>query len=191
MTMNNSQVSTAQSVAEENSAHENWELTQKAKREAEHESLLGEMAAETGIGDREVLEKLLRFDICPDTVRALEISPLFFVAWSDGDIDHKEDEYIHEYIKSQGMSLSGATHQLVSHWFNVPPAPEYFEAWRLYISSKMNCMNDAVSKEFMKNKILTHIKQLAEVSGGFLGLGSKISVFEHEELKKFREAFPA
>jgi hypothetical protein len=152
-----------------------------------HLSMLRELSQETGIEDREILEKLLRFDISADNVAALSLVPLFFLGWADGDLDQREDEYIHDYIRKAGISLSGMNLKLISHWFNVPPAREYLDAWSLYMQGKLQSA-DARTRASMKDEFFSHFERLASVSSGFLGLGPRISRAEGRQLARLRKA---
>ncbi len=157
-------------------------------QEDRRRSLLNELADESGIRDPALLEELLRCEIKPDLIRALELSPLFFVAWADGDMDLGEDQFIHDHLRRLDSPLSGASYRLVCHWFNVPPAPEYFAAWQVYLRGKFSTM-DADERETMERDIMRLVRKLAYSSGGFLGLGSKISNAEQRQLKEFERVF--
>lgn len=163
-------------------------LPESTLQEERQQALLNELASEMGIRDPALLEELLHYEIKPDLVRALELSPLFFMAWADGDMDLGEDQFIHEYIRRLELPLAGASYRLVCHWFNVPPAPEYFAAWQVYMRGKLPTM-DPAERETMQHELLRLVKNLAHCSGGFLGFGSRISSAELRQLKKLEKVF--
>lgn len=150
--------------------------------------ILSDLANETGIGDSLLLEELLRHEIKPGLIRALEVSPLFFMAWADGDMDVCEDQFIHEHLRRLELPITGASYRLVCHWFNVPPAPEYLAAWQVYMRGKLPTLSPA-DRNATHHDLLRLVKNLAHCSGGFLGLGSRISSAEHTMLRKLEKVF--
>ncbi len=173
-------------VADDTAHHHQESIFQEDQRQ----SLLNELANESGIHNPALLEELLRYEIKPDLIRALELSPLFFVAWADGDMDLGEDQFIHEHLRRLDSPLSGASYRLVCHWFNVPPAPEYFAAWQVYMRGKCSAM-EVEEREAMEQELMRLVRKLAHSSGGFLGLGSKVSNAEQRQLKKLERVFGA
>lgn len=165
-----------------------YHLQVSTMQEDRRKDLLNDLANEWGIREPALLEELLRYEIKPDLIRALELSPLFFMAWADGDMDLGEDQFIHEHLRRLESPLSGASYRLICHWFNVPPAPEYFAAWQVYMRGKLANM-DLAERESMQQELLRLVKKLAHSSGGFLGLGSKVSSAEQRLLKKLEKAF--
>jgi hypothetical protein len=151
-------------------------------------NILSDLASETGIVDSSLLEELLRFEIKPDLIRALDVSPLFFMAWADGDMDVCEDQFIHDYLRRLEAPISGASYRLVCHWFNVPPAAEYLSAWQVYMRGKLPTLAPA-ERSAMHHALVRLVTNLAQCSGGFLGFGSRISSAEHAMLRKLETVF--
>lgn len=151
-------------------------------------NILSDLASETGIVDSSLLEELLRYEIKPDLIRALDVSPLFFMAWADGDMDACEDQFIHDYLRRLELPVSGASYRLVCHWFNVSPAAEYFSAWQVYLRGKLATLAPA-DRKIMHHELVRLVINLAQCSGGFLGFGSKISGAERAMLRKLEKVF--
>ena len=151
-------------------------------------NILSELAGETGIADALLLEELLRYDIKPGLIRALEVSPLFFMAWADGDMDVGEDQFIHDHLRRLELPITGASYRQVCHWFNVPPAQEYLAAWQIFMRGKLLTLSPA-DRKATHHELLRLVKNLAHCSGGFLGLGPKISGAEHAMLRTLENVF--
>lgn len=149
-----------------------------------------QLSMETGIISKPTLERLLSYGITADNVQALQLSPLFFVAWADGELDAREQQTILDLLKSWEIHPDHPSYSLISYWLEVPPSPEFFDAWRLYISGKYQQVDDASFLQ-LKADTLRQMKMVAEASGGFWGFSESISVSERKEIQKFEEIFAA
>jgi hypothetical protein len=166
------------------------ELEMKLRKKAELQIQSFQLSMETGIISKATLERLLSYGIKAENVKALQLSPLFFVAWADGQLDDKEQETIMELVKSWGINPDDPSYSFISYWLEVPPSPEFFDAWRLYISGKYEQAGDASLLQ-LQDDTLRQLKMVAEASGGFWGFGESISLSERKEIQKFEEIFAA
>jgi hypothetical protein len=172
------------------SSRKNLDTARKLRIKAELQIQSFQLSMETGIISKSTLERLLSYGIKAENVKALQLSPLFFVAWADGELDDKEQQTIMDHVKSWGINPDDPSYYFISHWLEVPPSPEYFDAWRLYIIGKYQQADDADFLQ-LKTDTLRQVKMVAEASGGFWGFGESISVSERREIQKFEEIFAA
>lgn len=141
----------------------------------------------TGIGDEAVIQELLENGIRAESLVALSLVPLIFVADADHDLDDKEQDAILDAAIDAGLEPDSASHQLLSLWLTREPGPELLESWRHYIQALCHKLpKEQIAK--MQADILTRCCHVAEVSGGFLGRGG-ISAAERKMLGHIESAF--
>ncbi len=177
-------------LQEEIDSRKNLDLAIRLRIELEQQVLRSQLSLETGIIGKYTLDKLLSHGIKAETLKALQLSPLFFVAWADGELDHEEQQTIMEYVQSWGITPSDPSYHFISYWLEVPPSPEYFDVWRVYISGKFH-QADQESFLQLKSDTLEQVKMVAEASGGYWGFGKSISMSERKEIQKLEEVFAA
>lgn len=175
---------------EEISSRKNLDFAPRLSSEFEQQVQRSKLSTATGITSRYTLDKLLSHGIKAETVKALQLSPLFFVAWADGELDHNEQQAIMDFVKSWGITPSDPSYHFISYWLEVPPSPEYFDAWRVYIGGKYQ-QTDEESFLQLRSDTLHQVKMVAEASGGFWGFGSTMSMSERKEIQKLEEVFAA
>jgi hypothetical protein len=170
-----------------------------AKRDAEKlaalraklakEARVAELATASGIEDHEVLETLVELDIRAETYAALTLVPMIEVAWADGTLDRKERAAVLKSAAGQGVKEGTPAYGLLESWLEARPGKELLEAWFEYLKALMERLPPNGQREF-KRALVGRAQQVAEATGGFLGLGSKISDSEREVLDALNAAFP-
>ena len=75
-----------------------------------------QLAQVSGIHDEAVLDRLIELDIGPETLAALEVVPLVFVAWADGKVQAEEREAIIAVAKAAGIQPQDGRYPLLEHW---------------------------------------------------------------------------
>jgi hypothetical protein len=142
----------------------------------------------SGIQNDHVLQVLVDLKIRPETLAPLTLIPLLEIAWADGVLDNKEKNAVLAAIKQSGRLKNPEDQALLEQWLQRRPAPELLEAWTHYIKGLCERLSPE-EKASLKNELMTHTRAIAEASGGFLGLGNKISPAEADMLKKLEAAF--
>ena len=154
------------------------QLKGKQKREA-----LREMVK---VEDETFLDRLIELGIGPETVLALTLVPLIAVAWADGTLDGRERDAIIKAAEEKGVSPETAGHQLLETWLSRRPERELFDSWKQYVRGIWETFTDE-ERQRMRERTLDWALAVAEASGGFLGVISKVSPAERvviEELEK-------
>lgn len=142
----------------------------------------------SGITNKSVLKKLVELNIRPETIAAISMVPVVEIAWADGKLDEKEKNAILGFSEQHFASKNEITRDLLIEWLNHKPPKEMLEAWLHYI--KGLCENlSAEEKKSFKESFMSQAHSIAEASGGFLGLGNKISKEEASVLKNLEKAF--
>jgi len=142
----------------------------------------------SGIHDEKVLGKLLSLGVHPQTLSALSLVPLVMTAWADGSVDEAERKAVLAAAGDCGMKPGCVERGLLERWMSHKPAPELYEAWAHYIRHLCKKLGQGDIRR-LKDDLLGHARSVAEASGGFLGLGSKVSPQEEATLKRLERAF--
>ncbi len=141
----------------------------------------------SGIKNEAILKKLVELDIRPEMVAAITLVPIIEVAWADGKLDEKEKKAI---LKISAEHF-GADHKipevLITEWLVQKPSAQMLDAW-------VHCLQGLVERmtpeetATLKKTLLSQAREVAEASGGFLGM-NKISAEEEKMLKGLEKAF--
>lgn len=142
----------------------------------------------SGIHDEAVLRRLLDLGVHPQTVSALSLVPLVMTAWADGTVDAEEREAVLRAAGDCGMKPGCIEHDLLVSWLSRKPARELLEAWEHYIRALCGKLGPEDVRR-LKGDLLAHARSVAEASGGFLGLTSKVSAQEEAMLRRLEKAF--
>jgi hypothetical protein len=162
---------------------EDQKLIEKRKHLRQMEETKQRLAEVSGIKDEALLKKLVELKIHAETVAAFALVPLIEVAWADGDVDEDEKSAILKSVRKGGVE-----YELIERWLSHKPDPSLLAAWVHYIQGLSAQCTPAEFRE-LKNELLGHARSVAEATGGFLGLGNKISDEEQAVLKKLESAF--
>lgn len=148
------------------------------------------LAKVSGIHDDAVLQKLVDMDIRPETVASLSLIPLIEVAWADGHLDEKEREALVGAIHEFGAEKGDIDYELVEGWTRRRPAPALLSTWEAYVGELCGRLT-VEERANLKEAVLHHAKEVAEASGGLLGLGigDRISAAEKDMLARLEKAF--
>jgi hypothetical protein len=144
----------------------------------------------SGIQDERILGKLVELRVRPETLVSLAVIPLVEMAWADGSLDRRERQALLSASAAIGMNKQGIDYQLLESWMAIPPGPVLFETWVHYVKALSSQLaEDARTR--LRDEILHHAREIADASGGILGLGvgSRISRKELSVLAKLEKAF--
>jgi uncharacterized tellurite resistance protein B-like protein len=142
-----------------------------------------------GIEDPTVLERLLRLGLSTETVAALSLTPLIEVAWADGKVDKKERAAVLAAAEQYGLERSDISYLLLEGRLAERPAPELLDTWKTYVRMLARALDKEIVAT-LRGEMMARARQVAEASGGLLGLGSKISSRELAKLDELEQSFP-
>lgn len=146
------------------------------------------LAQVSGIKSDAILEKLVQLGIRPEILAALAVIPLIEVAWADGSVDDKEHAVLLQILDKNGITKDSIEFQLIDQWLSHKPAPSLLEAWIHYIQGLCESLSPA-EIDSLRDELMKNTTALADSSGGFLGLGNKISKLEAAMIEKLKGAF--
>jgi hypothetical protein len=142
----------------------------------------------SGIHDEAVLDRLIELEIGPETLAAMEVVPLVFVAWADGTVQAGERQAILDAARAKGIEPNDGRYPLLEHWLNKRPPSEMLEAWKHYVTGLRQKLTPEEADK-LKHGLLDFARTVAQAAGGFLGLGNKISAAENKVLSQLEKAF--
>jgi hypothetical protein len=142
----------------------------------------------SGIQNDQILETLVSLNIRPETLGPLSLIPLLEVAWADESLDEKEKKAVISAVKQTGRAKNPEDQALLEQWLERRPEPGLLKAWIHYIKGLCEKLTPDERRE-LKEELMPHTRSIAEASGGFLGLGRKISSAESDMIKKLESAF--
>ena len=168
---------------------QNAQLKEKLQQQAKQESAREAMAQATGIKNAAVLDRLVALEIPVTTVTALSLVPLVEVAWADGSIDASERGTILERATTAGFGPGSAERTLLEEWLTRKPDPKLLTAWTQFVRGLSEQLS-VEQRTTLKKDLLERARAVGSASGGFLGLGSKVSAGEAKVLEELERAFP-
>jgi hypothetical protein len=145
-------------------------------------------SAASGITDDTVLDKLMALNVSADTITALSLVPLVAVAWADGEMDEKERTAVLAGAAEAGIRQQDISYPLLEQWLRNRPPAELLSTWQAYIGALSPSLSSE-ARNGLKQTLLTRARQVAEATGGFLGLGRKVSDAEANVLRDLERAF--
>jgi hypothetical protein len=142
----------------------------------------------SGITDEKVLDKLVALNIRPETLASLAMVPLVEIAWADGSLTGEERDAILKAAVKSGFAKGSIDYVLIENWLSRRPPDSLLEAWTHYIEGLCANLNK-IQIAHIRDEMIDHGRDIAEASGGFLGLGSKISKAEQAMIDRLKAAF--
>jgi len=154
------------------------ELLRESKRKQEALEEHEHIKRETGITDDEVVAELKADGYDRETIRLLHLAPLIQVAWAHGDkVPVEERRHILEAAKMHGVAPGSRAHERLTSWLEVRPSDQFFRKSLRAIRAILHSL-EPEHREIRKLDLLALCTKVAQASGGFFGLGSRISARE-------------
>jgi hypothetical protein len=175
-------------LEEEFFARENEKLRQQLRAKMESQAHREGLAKASGISHPDVLDHLVKLGLDAQTVIALGLVPLIDVAWADGKMAERERLAVLSAAREKGIDDASPAGLLLASWLSAPPPPKLREVWIDYVRALCRELSPLERGE-LRDDLLGRARAIAESAGGFLGLGSKVSPEEQQELARLEAAF--
>ena len=157
----------------------------KAKLESQQSR--EELRKASGMTDESVLDRLVALGLRANTIAALSLVPLIYVAWSDGSIQDNERNAILQGAHGKGLEAGTDGYELLQTWLSKKPDDSLVDTWEAYIKALSSQLNEEQNR-LLKNQIIGFAKMVATSAGGILGFG-KVSGAEEKALERIEAAF--
>lgn len=169
-------------------AQQNEILRQRLRQADEDKAKRDALAAASGISDPAVLESLGKLGIGAETLAALALVPVVIVAWADGHIDAQERAAVLQAAEGAGVGKGGTAYPILEGWLKERPPPAVLETWKSYTRALAGTL-DAGARDKLKADLLGRARAVAEATGGFMGMGQRVSAGEKAALDDLERAF--
>jgi hypothetical protein len=163
------------------------ELVAKLRQIFETGRTKEELRAATGITSDEVLDRLIAASIHGELLTAFKLYPLVEIAWADGAFDPKEGAAVISAAIRHGIAHDSPALQRIKDWLHRGPTHDARAAWYMYAGELRKTLNPAELNTFREDLLRT-ARQVAESSGGILGIYFTVSSGERAVLNKIAEA---
>jgi hypothetical protein len=163
------------------------EVRERIRRIEQAEQDRGRLAQVSGIHDFRVLDKLLSLGVSADMLSSLAVVPLVEVAWADGKLDEAERVAVLAGAEAIGIDRESIDFALLDVSLAHRPPEDLLAVWIQYVRGLCATLSEA-QRRALKADLIGRARQVAEASGGFLGLG-KVSSEERAVLAKMETAF--
>ena len=111
---------------------------------------------------------------------------MVLVAWSDGSVAPKEKEEISLVARLHGLGEGVPGYGHLAGWLEARPSDDFFRLTLRAIRAALEAL-PGEERERKARELVLRCIQVAKVSGGFLGLGSKISAPERVAIRQVAE----
>jgi hypothetical protein len=156
---------------------------EKARQTSAREAELLRLMEAFGIREPELVRELADAGFDIETLRLLYLTPVIHVAWSDGFVSRQESEQVQRIAGLHGIVPGSAAHERLTAWLSERPSDQFFQAC-LHGVRAMLRHRPASEAQALGRDLVWYCTQIASASGGFLGLGSRISREEEEMLAR-------
>lgn len=159
------------------------ELVEKLRKTTETQAHRQGLAEAIGLENEQILDVLREMGFDRATVVVLFLVPLLQVAWSDGSISDRERALLLEAAHAHGVKEGTPAHAKLNEWIAAKP-PEQMVERALHVIRDIMAFQSTDARKDTTDRLLNACERIAAASGGFLGLGSKISPEETAVMKR-------
>ena len=160
-------------------------LLEKARQVEQRKAWRARLAEVAGVSDEAFLDDLEEHGFAPETVLLLFTVPLFLVAWSDGEVTVKEREAILEASRRHGLEPGSPAWERLEGWLAARPGPTFFEHSLVLLKRMLEANPEARPK--LAKEIVEAAVFVAGASGGFFGIGNRVSGGERTVLERIAD----
>lgn len=166
------------------------ELIRKLKERAAKEASRKELSETLNISDEGILHALEELGFNRETVKVLHLFPLIAVAWADGSVSQKEREKILAAAAAHGIGKETAAYGKLQEWLENRP-DEITVSRTLRIMRDLMRFNPGAKPRQSAEDILALCEQVADASGGILGMVGRVSREERAVLRQVADELAA
>lgn len=168
-------------------AKENARLLQQMRERGRQQERRAAMREVVRVDDDALIDHLLELGLEPGTVLALQLVPLAAVAWADGQIEPRERDAVLKAAAAHGVTPDSVAGRMLDSWLVQRPGAELVDAWKRQMRALWPSLSPKERDE-IRASALERARSVAEATGGFLGLTSKISPEEKAVLDELAKA---
>ncbi len=160
-------------------------VEQIRRRNAKQEERQG-LAEAVGVADEEILATLEELGYTRETVKLLHLVPLTQIAWASGSVTPREREMVLRLCEWRGVEKDSPAWEQLNKWLDERPSDDFFLKTLRIIRHLLDVQPDK-ERVAGRTDLISFCIRIAKASGGFLGVGSKISAEEQMALDQIVE----
>lgn len=145
-----------------------------------------ELAEAVGVADEEILATLEELGYTRETVKLLHLVPLTQIAWASGSVTPREREMVLRLCEWRGVEKDSPAWEQLNKWLDERPSDDFFLR-TLQIIRHLLDVQPAKEQVAGRTDLISFCIRIANASGGFLGVGSKVSAEEQTALDQIAE----
>lgn len=168
-------------------AKENARLLQQMRDRARQQERRVAMREVVRVNDDEFIDHLIELGLEPETVLALQLVPLAATAWADGQMEPRERDAVLKAAAAHGVTSDSVAGRMLDSWLKEPPGAELLDAWKRQMRALWPSLSPK-ERDDIRVSALERARSVAEATGGFLGLTSRISAQEKAVLDELGQA---
>jgi tellurite resistance protein len=133
------------------------------------------------VDNAELLERVRKLGLKPESAPALFLAPLVQVAWAEGKISRDEQDAVLRLALDRGVEMNSPPYQQILEWLAVRPSDDVFDTAVEILKYGFAVLPDDEREDRIK-RVVEACHEVAAASGGglakLLGLGSSVSGVE-------------
>lgn len=158
------------------------ELIEKMRARLAAERERKNLSEATGVEDDALLLEMQELGFTHDTIELMHVIPLVNVAWADGGVSKNERDLLLQVATARGIAEASPAHELLTSWLDKRPSDEFFDKSLQVLRAMLKSHPDATDDD--ARNLVTYCKKIAEISGGILGIGRKVSDEEQQAIDR-------
>ncbi len=136
--------------------------------------------------DEEALKALHELGYTRETIGILHLVPLAQIAWASGSVTSEERKLALQLAEWRGVEKDSPAWKQLNQWLDERPTDEFFLR-TLRIIRHILDSGAPKNRVASRSDLISFCIRIAKASGGFLGIGGKISDEEQEALNQIVE----
>lgn len=157
------------------------ELVEQLRQRADQHTQRVAIGEVIGIKDEEILRVLQELGYDRETVELLYQVPLVQVAWASGSVTLREREGVLKLAELRGIAPESPAYQQLCDWLDHRPSEEFFVTSLRIIGYLFDTLSET-ERITARVNLVNFCTRIAVLSGGLLGIGSRICEGEQEAL---------
>jgi hypothetical protein len=133
--------------------------------------------------DGAAMTKLIDMGVRADAIALVTFVPLVAAAWADGKLTKSERAAVLDIAEQNGLSLNDTIQPALVERLDAALDEPILRAWLAYVDVFTSRLEADVFAQVLE-RIRDGARRIAEVSGGFLGAGNKVSDAEAALLER-------
>jgi tellurite resistance protein len=133
------------------------------------------------VDNNELLERVRKLGLKPESAPALFLAPLVQVAWAEGKISRDEQDAVLRLALDRGVEMNSPPYQQILEWLAVRPSDDVFDTAVEILKYGFAVLPEDEREDRIK-RVVEACHEVAAASGGglakLLGLGSSVSGVE-------------